>query len=89
MFVHRREAGVVAGLGEGLGGARFLEGPDVGKALFLLGDDAHAHSGRLGRGELLDGALEYPDRGLPAAGDIYLDLLARCRLLGDAPRDIE
>ena len=89
VLVHRREAGVVAGLGEGLGDARFVEGADVGEALSLLGDDAHADSGRLSRGELLDVALEDPDRGLPATGDVCLDLLARCRLLGDAPRDVE
>ena len=84
MLVDGGEPGVVPRLDECLGGRGLVERPDVGEALPSCRDHPHAHAGRLGGGELLDLALEDPDRGLPAVGDVDLDLLVGRRLLEDA-----
>ena len=85
MLVDRGECGIVAGLAKCLHRGELVELPHVGEALSSCRNHPHAHAGRLGGRELLDGALEGPDRGLPATGDIDLALLTNSRPFGDPP----
>src|ERR1035438_9280581 len=61
----------------------------IGETLSSFRDHPHSHAGRLRCLELLDVAFEDPDRGLPAVGDIDLDLLNSRRLLEDPPCQVE
>ena len=83
MLVDRCEPGVVACLYECLFRGRLVERPHIGETLSSCRNHSYSHAGRLRGLELLDGALEDPDRGLRAVGDIDLDLLISRRLLED------
>ena len=83
MLVDRGEPGVVARLDERFFRGRLVERPDIGETLSSFRDHPHSHAGRLRGLELLDGALEDPDRCLPAVGDIDLDLFVSRSLLED------
>ena len=89
VLVDRGEPGVVAGLDESLFRGRLVERPHIGETLSSFRDHPHSHAGRLRCLELLDVAFEDPDRGLPAVGDIDLDLLTSRRLLEDPPCQVE
>ena len=75
-LIRRGEAGVVAGLLEGLGHHVGIERTGVGETLPVGGDDPDADPGRLGRRKRLHLALVDADLGLAAATHVGLHLLA-------------
>jgi len=77
------EAGVVSGLGQGLGQSVVVEGTGVGESLAVVDDHPYPHAGGGCRRERLDFAVEHFDLGVVGPPDVGLHLLAGSGVLDD------
>jgi hypothetical protein len=89
VLVDGGEPGVVAGLRECFSGGRLVKSSHIGEALSPFGDHPNTDAGRLSRGELLDLTFEDPYGGLPAMGNVDLDLFVVVRLREHTPGEAQ
>jgi len=82
------EAGVVPGLGQGVGHDRLVERPGIGEALTVSDDDPDADPLRLRRRQRLDIPVVDADGRVAGPPDVGLDLLPGGGAVDDRGRDL-